>query len=437
MLSRKDPVTIRQIVLFSLLAWFSVNAGQAQISIYLQAEAEDPKLKAINQALKLSISNQLHQLSEVKVYDDAYQIDLPTQILQMDKVQLLNVRRTTGFDGLIRVATIDPSLDDDLLTIQLDLVDFSAGKIVFSHQLEGTFGADLLAQVEAKVSTFLQTLVHYYDAKLSIISDPVGAEVWIDGRNLGQTPTGNLTIAANQQLNLAIKKKGYLTYNRVIEVQSRQYTIIHALLYDRITDQLLKQQRHLDSMNFSLGSQLYAYDLGQIGLKTQTAFVVRYLSKFDRWQIGGGLSSANWEGIQQFATVLGTGQANIDFQLTRFLLLGQYNLLERINQFDLYTGLQVGLASTLFDYQRRPTGELTLTETSAVNPVVGFELGGRFYFGYQFKLESYAGAELGGKATYYQKVANYWGASTYQPQTISLNRFYFGAMLTYSLWPRH
>ena len=120
-----------------------------------------------------------------------------------------------------------------------------AGKIVFSHQLEGTFGADLLSQVEAKVSAFLQTLVHYYDAKLSTISDPVGAEVWIDGRNLGQTPTGNLTIAANQQLNLAIKKKGYLTYNRVIEVQSRQYTIIHALLYDRITDQLLKQQRHL------------------------------------------------------------------------------------------------------------------------------------------------------------------------------------------------
>ena len=157
MLNRKDPVTIRQIVLFSLFAWFSFNTGQAQISIYLQAEAEDPKLKAINQALKLSISNQLHQLSEVKVYDDAYQIDLPTQILQMDKVQLLNVRRTTGFDGLIRVATIDPSLDDDLLTIQLDLVDFSAGKIVFSHQLEGTFGADLLAQVEAKVSTFLQT----------------------------------------------------------------------------------------------------------------------------------------------------------------------------------------------------------------------------------------------------------------------------------------
>ena len=207
---------MRQIVLFSLFAWFSFNTGQAQISIYLQAEAEDPKLKAINQALKLSISNQLHQLSEVKVYDDAYQIDFPTQILQMDKVQLLNVRRTTGFDGLIRVATIDPSLDDDLLTIQLDLVDFSAGKIVFSHQLEGTFGADLLAQVEAKVSTFLQTLVHYYDAKLSIISDPVGAEVWIDGRNLGQTPTGNLTIAANQQLNLSIKKKGYLTYNRVI-----------------------------------------------------------------------------------------------------------------------------------------------------------------------------------------------------------------------------
>ena len=439
MLSRKYPVTIRQIVLFSFLAWFSFNTGQAQISIYLQAKAEDPKLQAINQALKLSISNQLHQPSEVKVYDDTDQIDLPTQILQMDKVQLLNVRRTTGFDGLIRVATIDPSLDDNLLTIQLDLVGFSAGQIVFSHQLEGTFGADLLSQVEAKVSSFLQTLVHYYDAKLSIISDPIGAEVWVDGRNLGQTPTGNLTIAANQQLNLAIKKKGYLTYNRVIEVQSGQYTLIHALLYDRITDQLLKQQRHLDSMNFSLGSQFYAYDLGKIGLKTQPAFLIRYLSKFDRWQIGVDLSSANWEGIQQFDTVLGTatGQSNIDFQLTRFSLLGQYNLLERINQFDLYTGLQVGLANTLFDYQRRPTGESTLTETSAVNPVVGFELGGRFYFGYQFKLESYAGAELGGKATYYQKVANYWGASTYQPQIISLNRLYFGAMLTYSFWPKH
>ena len=439
MLSQKYPVTIRPIVLFSFLAWFSFNTGQAQISIYLQVEAEAPKLQATNQALKLSISNQLHQLSEVKVYDDTDQIDLPTQILQMDKVQLLNVRRTTGFDGMIGIATIDPSPDDNLLAIQLDLVDFSAGQVVFSHQLKGPFGADLLSQVETKISAFLQALVHYYDAKLSIISDPVGAEVWIDGRNLGQTPTGDLTIATNQQLNLLIKKKGYLTYNRVIEAQSGQHTLIHALLYDQITDQLLKQQRRLDSMNFSLGPQLYAYDLGKISLKTQPGFVVRYLLKFDHWQIGVDLSSANWEGVQQFNTVLGaaTGQSNIGFQLTRFSLLGQYNLLERINQFDLYTGLQVGLASTQFDYQRRPTDESILTETSAVNPVAGLELGGRFYFGHQFKLESYAGAELGGEATYYQKVANYWGTSTYQPQTISLNRLYFGAMLTYSFWPKH
>ena len=93
-----------------------------------------------------------------------------------------------------------------------------------------------------------------------------------------------------------------------------------------------------------------------------------------------------------------------------------------------------------------PTGQLylslssiidrRLTEVGTSNPVAGVEVGSRIYFGHHLKMQLFTGAEFGGTVIYYQKQANYWGDSTYQKQTISLNRLYFGLAGTYSLWPK-
>ena len=428
-------------ILFRLVFYFFLigsfcRLASSQVSIYLESKTNENELEVAAQAVRLSVFNQLDQVSNVKTYEG--DIHLPDEILNMDKVELLSVRRQTGLDGLIKVEIKNHQTNSDLLLLTLSLVDFSAGQIVCNQNFEDRFGINLLAKIEDRVSKFLPVLIHYYDAKLSIISEPSPAEIWLNDQKIGQTPSRSLTVPANHPHQLEIKRKGYVTHRRVIKIQSGQHLLVDIDLTDQITDQLLQKQRYLDSMNFSLGSQLHLHSRNRSISKVLPATSFRYLSKFGTWQFGFDLSSINWEGKQNIDTVLGpsTGNSNFTFQMNRFVFLSQYNLIEWINQFDLYLGLQLGITNCRFDYQTTPIIDRRLTEVGTSNPVAGVEVGSRIYFGHHLKMQLFTGAEFSGTVPYYQKQANYWGDSTYQKQTISLNRLYFGLAGTYSLWPK-
>ena len=428
-------------ILFRLVFYFFLigsfcRLASSQVSIYLESKTNENELEVAAQAVRLSVFNQLDQVSNVKTYEG--DIHLPDEILNMDKVELLSVRRQTGLDGLIKVEIKNHQTNSDLLLLTLSLVDFSAGQIVCNQNFEDRFGINLLAKIEDRVSKFLPVLIHYYDAKLSIISEPSSAEIWLNDQKIGQTPSRSLTVPANHPHQLEIKRKGYVTHRRVIKIQSGQHLLVDIDLIDQITDQLLQKQRYLDSMNFSLGSQLHLHSRNRSISKVLPATSFRYLSKFGTWQFGFDLSSTNWEGKQNIDTVLGpsTGNSNFTFQMNRFVFLSQYNLIEWINQFDLYLGLQLGITNSRFDYQTTPIIDRRLTEVGTSNPVAGVEVGSRIYFGHHLKMQLFTGAEFSGTVPYYQKQANYWGDSTYQKQTISLNRLYFGLAGTYSLWPK-
>ena len=428
-------------ILFRLVFYFFLigsfcRLASSQVSIYLESKTNENELEVAAQAVRLSVFNQLDQVSNVKTYEG--DIHLPDEILNMDKVELLSVRRQTGLDGLIKVEIKNHQTNSDLLLLTLSLVDFSAGQIVCNQNFEDRFGINLLAKIEDRVSKFLPVLIHYYDAKLSIISEPSPAEIWLNDQKIGQTPSRSLTVPANHPHQLEIKRKGYVTHRRVIKIQSGQHLLVDIDLTDQITDQLLQKQRYLDSMNFSLGSQLHLHSRNRSISKVLPATSFRYLSKFGTWQFGFDLSSTKWEGKQNIDTVLGpsTGNSNFTFQMNRFVFLSQYNLIEWINQFDLYLGLQLGITNCRFDYQTTPIIDRRLTEVGTSNPVAGVEVGSRIYFGHHLKMQLFTGAEFSGTVPYYQKQANYWGDSTYQKQTISLNRLYFGLAGTYSLWPK-
>ena len=280
--------------------------------------------------------------------------------------------------------------------------------------------SSLLAKIEDQVSKFLPVLIHYYDAKLSIISEPSSAEIWFNDQKIGQTPSRSLAVPANHPHQLEIKKKGYVTHRRVVKIQSGQHLLVDIDLIDQITDQLLQKQRHLDSMNFSLGSQLHLHSLNQSILKVLPATSFRYLSKFGTWQFGFDFSSTSWEGKQKIDTVLGpnTGSSRFTFQMNRFVFLSQYNLIEWTNQLDLYVGLQLGITTSQFDYQTTPIIDRRLTELETSNPVAGVEVGSRIYFGHHLKMQLFTGAEFSGTVIYYQKQridTSFFGLSNGQP----------------------
>src|SRR5262245_2719990 len=64
---------------------------------------------------------------------------------------------------------------------------------------------------------------------LSITTDPVNAEVFVDGRSAGQTPTNLVSIPAGEH-RVRIVKTGYLENARVVTVSAGQPTIVNVKL---------------------------------------------------------------------------------------------------------------------------------------------------------------------------------------------------------------
>ena len=64
---------------------------------------------------------------------------------------------------------------------------------------------------------------------LSITTDPVNAEVFIDGRSAGQTPTNLVSVPAGEH-RVRIVKTGYLEHARVVTVAAGQPTVVNVRL---------------------------------------------------------------------------------------------------------------------------------------------------------------------------------------------------------------
>jgi len=79
-----------------------------------------------------------------------------------------------------------------MLTIHL--VDFSSGRIFFSGTFEDSFGSSLLSKVEDNISAYVNSLMIYYNRTLTVISDPDGAELWINGQKAGVTPVNDFIV---------------------------------------------------------------------------------------------------------------------------------------------------------------------------------------------------------------------------------------------------
>jgi hypothetical protein len=65
-------------------------------------------------------------------------------------------------------------------------------------------------------------------AKVSVRSDPVGADIFLDGKFIGNTP-GNLQLAAGTY-NLSLRLQGYETWQRELSVISGSESGVQAKL---------------------------------------------------------------------------------------------------------------------------------------------------------------------------------------------------------------
>lgn len=191
----------------------------------------DEDLTYIVRAINTTIINCMAQFPEIKAYSSEMisekYFSKPDSILGYDKVQLLPIRRETGFDGLIfgRIENLEAGLK-----VTMHLLDFSSGRIYFSGTFDENFGSSLLGKLEEKVALYAKTLISYYDCILAVTSEPEGAEVWLNGEKKGETPANKLDVK-DGKTEVQIKKEGYIPYKTEIELRSGQKGSIHAQLY--------------------------------------------------------------------------------------------------------------------------------------------------------------------------------------------------------------
>ncbi len=188
-------------------------------------------LDFMKSAIKDLIINRLtYTLPEIRIHFDndiiKEYLKEPEKILNADKVQLLQIRRETGFDGLI-FGDIDQQQND--LIINLYFLDLSSGFIYSTGKLQGSFGSTLIKQIEEKIDLFSNSLKSYYNCVLDITSEPADAEVWINSVKAGNTPLTDFNVRYGQA-SLEIKKQNYIPYKTNVELRPGQRFMIHALL---------------------------------------------------------------------------------------------------------------------------------------------------------------------------------------------------------------
>ena len=70
-----------------------------------------------------------------------------------DKVQLLQISRETGFDGLIFGKLEEKA---GILSLILHLVDFSSGRIYFTGEFQDGFGSALLEKLDGLYAIYAE-----------------------------------------------------------------------------------------------------------------------------------------------------------------------------------------------------------------------------------------------------------------------------------------
>ncbi len=120
-----------------------------------------------------------------------------------------------GADFIVRSVV---TVADRDYTVQMDVVDPAGNVVATSSEQCGLCGAeeaaelagDLAGTIRTKIETLLRT-----PPVLTLISEPFGAKVTIDGRDLGVTPMEQEVTAGPHKIE--VSKEGFVTQQRTVE----------------------------------------------------------------------------------------------------------------------------------------------------------------------------------------------------------------------------
>ena len=366
----------------------------------------------------------------------------PKAYLNAGRVDLITVRRQSGFDGLVLVGVEtrratggsgeELSVPPEWM-VTLHAVNFTVGEVFHAETLAAPFGAALLAQVEEVADAFARDLTEYAATLVSVRSQPVGAAVFLDNRRIGVTPLDRYRLEPGSYA-VRLERQGYLPRETRISLNEGEKGLVEVSLYQVEAAAVVEDVNALAGEFHSL---LIAANLGfqPYGAQSDWFFPDLELLYTAKWRgFGGslGMDIGTQELERPLDTILGTRNETLGLNRFRVHIGGRYYPIGVRRRLDAHVGVAGGfsvLATTSFgnppDY----------SESLVYAPYGRAELGVGFIVLDAIRLEVFGGYHYQGRVALYRKEPTSWGEPTFTTERFALHPIFAGLRLGYALYP--
>jgi hypothetical protein len=382
--------------------------------------------------------SRLNSLEEVQLKTAHDMPDVPQVMTRfgdfekLDRVSLIAVKNTTGFDGYISLsygpATPDPDgepLPPDAVDVHLTYVDFRSGNIFKKRHYKQPINAALFASIEEDLVEFATTLRRSYRVTLQLTSSPNGAAVHVNGRKIGVTPLVHELKAGNHRIQ--VSAEGYRPFDRTYFLKDGDRLVLDAVLYNPLASRFLNARPGLriDSRQLHIGYRYVYLGLDRPNVREVHFADLSFLLRIGRLDYGLRFSTtAEQTAINTIDTFVGTGQGMQRYDLRLLQVMGVAKLI----LWEKYSFAQLQVTATAGATRARTTldsGDDTTRWSFATDGFV--ELVSRLGRGKNFSLELQAsfGVSYLGQLAYEARSFSLFGQGNQQV----LNRHMVGPAL--------
>jgi hypothetical protein len=381
--------------------------------------------------------------------DLATRLSEPESYLTAGRVELIAVRRETGFDGLLAVGAervdggagrgggdagaLEGGAGPRPWRVTLHAVNLTVGEIFHADSLEAPFGAELLAQVEELADGFARDLTDYAATLVTVRSEPSGAAVFLDGTRIGVTPLERRRTEPGS-FRLRVEREGYLPRETQVSLDEGEKAVINVPLYQLEAAALVEEANALVGEFHSL---LLGANLGfqPYGAQPDWFFPGTELLYSAKWRsVGGsiGMELGSQELERSLDTVLGERSETIYLDRLQVYLGGRYYPFAVRRRLDGYIGAAGGLSVLT---TASPGNPPDYSETIAYQPYGRGELGVGFLVLNAVRLELFGGYHYQGRVSLFRKEPTFWGEPSFTTERFALQPFFAGLRIGYALYP--
>lgn len=297
---------------------------------------------------------------------------------RLDRVSLIAIKNTTGFDGLIRIRYRYER--DGRVRLTVLQVDFRNGQVFRKRDLVRTVDAELFRTVQDDLVQFATRIRRSYRVTVKIDSNPPGSEISINGKPAGRTPL--LKELKGGDYTIRVSKKGYRAYERSYTLSDGDTLVLNATLYNPLAARFLNAAPGLriDSRQLNLGYRYVYVGAGDLGAEHAHFFSAEGLLRIRSFDVGLRFGVSGLSSSEPLDTFVGTGEGarSQDHLLLQVHALVKYVLWEKFSFASLRLCLGQGMTHARTTFSDRALSAWSYSADAYFELVTRIGRGGNF-----------------------------------------------------------